>query len=877
MWSYKAPLPAPRYAQASAVVNGILYVMGGGYLNTMVAYNPATNTWTTKASMPSTRWNSTCGVINGQIYLVGGWGGGSCCPNNNLWVYDPPTDTWTSRAPMPILSACGVAGVINNKLYVTTSCNGYSGLRNFLHVYDPATDSWTQLPNSPNIHGEGPAGGVINGKLYVAGGIDQEWTDHPGNALDVYDPATNTWTTKTPMPTNRYDIAGGIMHGKLYAAGGYNGTTILNTVEAYDPSTNTWSAQAPMLTNRYIASGSVINNNFYVAGGINSGAVLASVEVYAPTSATSNAVITANSPLTFCTGNTVTLAASQGVSYLWNNGATTQTITVSNPGNYIVTVTSANGCIAKSAPVTVTVNPLPTITTTNSGVSCAGASDGSITVSASGTTPFLYSNDNGSSYQTGNVFSGLSSGVYNIKTKSIITGCISATQPVTITTLPDTIPPILNGVPLNTTASCDAVPSAAAVTATDNCDPQPVIIFNETSTQNTDINSPAHYNYTITRTWTAKDRSGNTSAKTQVIIVQDKTAPVAICKPITIQLVNGTANITASDVNNGSYDNCSPVKLNVSRTSFNCASLGVNNVILSVTDVSGNSGSCTTQVTVIGEKPSCNILSIPSGNIYTGGISTNLYLGYGAQSTTLSVIVPASGAPYTYAWTATNNGAGMLNNITGKAPIFQPSVSGNYTFTVLVTNKYGCTSSCSINICVTDIRVVKKEGNNEDEKVYLCHQTNREHNAAGGTNERSNRVTLAISVNAVAAHLANHPGDRLGGCDQLPCTTYTSTITASRQAITREEASVKTIADQLKITLSPNPGDDYFNVKLQSKFSAPVHMQVTDAAGRLIENRAGIDPNGSIQIGHQYNNGIYYASFTQGNTRKVVQLIKVKQ
>ncbi|MEG9512188.1 kelch repeat-containing protein, partial [Saccharopolyspora indica] len=112
----------------------------------------------------------------------------------------------------------------------------------------------------------------------------------------------------------------------------YNGTTILNTVEAYDPSTNTWSAQAPMLTNRYIASGSVINNNFYVAGGINSGAVLASVEVYAPTSATSNAVITANSPLTFCTGNTVTLAASQGVSYLWNNGATTQTITVSNPG-----------------------------------------------------------------------------------------------------------------------------------------------------------------------------------------------------------------------------------------------------------------------------------------------------------------------------------------------------------------------------------------------------------------------------------------------------------------------------------------------------------------------------------------------------------------
>jgi N-acetylneuraminic acid mutarotase len=80
IWSYKAPLPAPRSGHASAVVNGILYVMGGGYLNTMVAYNPATNTWMTKASMPSTRWNRACGVINGQIYLAGGWGADHVVP-----------------------------------------------------------------------------------------------------------------------------------------------------------------------------------------------------------------------------------------------------------------------------------------------------------------------------------------------------------------------------------------------------------------------------------------------------------------------------------------------------------------------------------------------------------------------------------------------------------------------------------------------------------------------------------------------------------------------------------------------------------------------------------------------------------------------------
>ena len=66
-----------------------------------------------------------------------------------------------------------------------------------------------------------------------------------------------------------------------------------------------------------------------------------------------------------CAPNTATLTASSGTSWLWSNGATTQSIQVANTGNHSVAVTSAAGCTsARSAAVAVTVNPQPTVNVT---------------------------------------------------------------------------------------------------------------------------------------------------------------------------------------------------------------------------------------------------------------------------------------------------------------------------------------------------------------------------------------------------------------------------------------------------------------------------------------------------------------------------------
>ena len=54
--------------------------------------------------------------------------------------------------------------------------------------------------------------------------------------------------------------------------------------------------------------------------------------------------VTANGSLSFCSGSSVTLTAASGQSYLWNTGATTQSITSSQSGTYYAVVTTANGC-----------------------------------------------------------------------------------------------------------------------------------------------------------------------------------------------------------------------------------------------------------------------------------------------------------------------------------------------------------------------------------------------------------------------------------------------------------------------------------------------------------------------------------------------------
>jgi len=90
------------------------------------------------------------------------------------------------------------------------------------------------------------------------------------------------------------------------------------------------------------------------------------------------------------------------------------------------------------------------------------------------------------------------------------------------------------------------------------------------------------------------------------ITALDNVPPTAICQDLTIQLDAGaSASITAAGVDNGSNDACG-VSLAIDTSAFNCADLGSNNVILTVTDGAGNTSSCSGQVSVEDPLNACN-------------------------------------------------------------------------------------------------------------------------------------------------------------------------------------------------------------------------------------------------------------------------------
>ncbi len=102
-----------------------------------------------------------------------------------------------------------------------------------------------------------------------------------------------------------------------------------------------------------------------------------------------------------------------------------------------------------------------------------------------------------------------------------------------------------------------------------------------------------------TVTLTVTDNNGNTSTCTSTVTVEDNVPPEASCQNITIQLDrNGEASIVPLDIDNGSNDACGNVSLEASKTDFTCSDLGNNNVVLTVTDVNGNSSTCNANVLV---------------------------------------------------------------------------------------------------------------------------------------------------------------------------------------------------------------------------------------------------------------------------------------
>jgi N-acetylneuraminic acid mutarotase len=275
-WTGKADMPTARFSLTTSVVDGRIYAIGGGktpygaYLSTVEEYDPATDTWTTKADMPTARSGHAASVVNGKIYIIGGSPSAETSIAT-VEVYDPVTDTWAAKAAMPIkrtfLCSCAVDGKIYVFGGVTAGVPGATWNPLALDVYDPTSNTWETRGNIPTPRGLASAC-VVNGKIYMIGGVVGDLEGAPLSTMDEYDPATDTWTRKNNMPTARVWSSSSVANGKIYVIGGVNfGGPVFSKVEEYDPTTDTWITKLDMPTRRGMLSTSVVNRNIYAIGG----------------------------------------------------------------------------------------------------------------------------------------------------------------------------------------------------------------------------------------------------------------------------------------------------------------------------------------------------------------------------------------------------------------------------------------------------------------------------------------------------------------------------------------------------------------------------------------------------------------------------------
>jgi N-acetylneuraminic acid mutarotase len=125
-------------------------------------------------------------------------------------------NVWEVKAPVPEALVGGRAGVVGGKVYVMAGYLNYQ--------YDPSTDAWTArkpMPTPRVLFGMA----VWQDKIYViGGGKGVNSMNYRGSLLsdvvEVYDPSTDTWQTKQSMPTARVDLQANVVNGQIYMVGG---------------------------------------------------------------------------------------------------------------------------------------------------------------------------------------------------------------------------------------------------------------------------------------------------------------------------------------------------------------------------------------------------------------------------------------------------------------------------------------------------------------------------------------------------------------------------------------------------------------------------------------------------------------------------------
>jgi N-acetylneuraminic acid mutarotase len=201
------------------------------------------------------------------------------------------SNTWLTRANMPSDRFGPTVAVVTNSLGQTIlyAIGGHiagapycSGGLSKVQAYNAATNTWTTRAPLPIQLSHTNGAGVVNGEIYISGGCFGY--KYYSNWLFMYDPATNTWTRKRDLPITGFDGTTGVIDNKLYVVTSCDGQEDCDYgsypvpgghpdrwLFRYDPAADTWTELGipPRVHLRGVAA--TIAKQLYVVGGFYAG------------------------------------------------------------------------------------------------------------------------------------------------------------------------------------------------------------------------------------------------------------------------------------------------------------------------------------------------------------------------------------------------------------------------------------------------------------------------------------------------------------------------------------------------------------------------------------------------------------------------------
>ena len=235
------------------------------------AYNPGTNQWSDIASPGGPIIFTGAATAAGKIYMAGGIAGGLL--TSAARSYDPATNSWATVGSLSIpRGQLAVVAGPDGLVYAIGGASTASPADTRVESLDPATGAWTMRPPLP-VGVSHAVAAAAGGKIYVVGGsVVVGITYQPTATVQVFDPATNSWTLAGNMPSERqFHSAATGADGRIYVLGGVNASSSTAETLILNPSAGSWSIGVPLPAARFDGAAAAVDGRVYYTGGLPSG------------------------------------------------------------------------------------------------------------------------------------------------------------------------------------------------------------------------------------------------------------------------------------------------------------------------------------------------------------------------------------------------------------------------------------------------------------------------------------------------------------------------------------------------------------------------------------------------------------------------------